>query len=58
MKGKLFSCPTKDFEQEVEKFFVENKNINIKFINTGMGWGGEGVMVVIFYEPKARRLDE
>lgn len=62
MKGKLFVCSAEDFEKRTEEFFEQNKNMDIKFITTGMGFGGQAVMVTIFYEEKDQikktRLDE
>ena len=52
MKGKIFVSSAEEFEQKTEEFFQQNKNMDIKFITTGMGFGGEAVMVTIFYEEK------
>ena len=53
MKGKIFVCPAKDFEQKTEDFFAQNKDLGeVKFVSTCMGYGGEAVMVAVFYEEK------
>lgn len=64
MKGKIFVCLAKDFEKETEKFFEENKGLGeVKFVSTCMGFGGEALLVAVFFEEKdkpkkASRLDE
>ena len=53
MKGKLFFCLAKEFEQKTEEFFEANKDLGeVKFVSVCMGYGGEGFMIAVFFEEK------
>jgi len=52
MKVKVFGSCVKDYEKTSEKWFSENKDLEVKHIAMALNQAGDWVLSTIFYEEK------
>lgn len=49
MKIKIFGSSIKDYEETAERWFAENKDLNVKHISIALNQAGDWVLTAIFY---------